>query len=275
MTVVNASLSHLDHELAEALAVLGVEMRRRMTDRTDVGALRTRADGDVTHAFDQFAEDTLLRVFEASGLPIRFSSEERDDIDLGNDPRFVAIVDPLDGSDMLARGYPLASISVSVVEIETATPVLSRIVEVATGAQYATGVAGPTRNGLKVAPSSVRGLRDAFVVSYLATGVRLADLRARPTDIAWPKLFLNYGGGLDIAKVGSGQCDAVAEFVRGFKAWDYVAGLHFARSAGAVASTLDGREVPISTSRDARIKFVVAGTPELLVELLQWLDRSA
>src|SRR5437879_13342271 len=63
---------------------------------------RTRDDGDTTHAFDYQLEERLLQFFINSKLPIRFSSEERDDIDLVADPQLLALVDPLDGSEMAA-----------------------------------------------------------------------------------------------------------------------------------------------------------------------------
>ena len=76
-------------------------------------------------------------------------------------------------------------------------------------------------------------------------------------------LVLNYGGLLDIAKVGSGQCDAMIEVLKGFVAREYVAGVHIAQAAGAIATTLDGSPIPIHVDRNAVSKFVVAATREL------------
>jgi hypothetical protein len=76
-----------------------------------------------------------VRVFVQSGLPFRFSSEERDDLDLPNvgDPQLRALVNPLDGSSGLARPRPGGSIAIWVVDIESASPLMSRIAEVFTG----------------------------------------------------------------------------------------------------------------------------------------------
>jgi fructose-1,6-bisphosphatase/inositol monophosphatase family enzyme len=76
---------------------------------------------------------------------------------------------------------------------------------------------------------------------------------------------------VDIAKVGSGQCDAMVEALKGFVAREYVAGVHIAAAAGAVATTLDGSPIPVLLDRSARCRFVVAGTASLHEELLRLL----
>ena len=85
----------------------------------------------------------------------------------------------------------------------------------------------------------------------------------------------NYGGLVDIAKVGSGQSDAMVEVLKGFVAREYVAGVHIATAAGAIASTLDGRPIPVLLERSDRCKFIVAATPQLHEELLRLLSVEA
>jgi fructose-1,6-bisphosphatase/inositol monophosphatase family enzyme len=232
--------------------------------------VRTRADGDTTHAFDEKLEERILQFFVNSKLPIRFSSEERADVDLVGSPELLALVDPLDGSDMAARGYPLCSISVSLVDMATMTPVISRIVEVFTGLQYAAHQNVALRNGVPMRPSGVESADEAFIVSYFASHSRMAKARERASVWSHCKLVMNYGGLLDIAKVGAGQCDAMIEVLNGMVAREYIAGVHIAQAAGATASTLDGRAIPLPLplERDARSTFVVAATPQLHEELL-------
>jgi fructose-1,6-bisphosphatase/inositol monophosphatase family enzyme len=236
--------------------------------------VRVRSDGDTTHAFDADLEERLLRFFKGTGLPLRFSSEERPDVDLVSSPELLALVDPLDGSAMLARGYPSGSISVSIVDMASKTPVLSRIAEVFTGFQYSALGTTALRDGAPMQPSSVRSVSDAFVVSYFASGSRTGLFRRSP--VRWEACWMlrNYGGLVDIAKVGAGQCDAMVEALKGFVPREYVAGLHIAQAAGATASTLDGEPVPVLLDRVARCKFVVAATAELHRALLELLTAA-
>jgi fructose-1,6-bisphosphatase/inositol monophosphatase family enzyme len=254
------------------MAELADEVRRRAVRGMGLEAVRVRSDGDTTHAFDADVEERLLRFFAETGLPARFSSEERPDVDLAASPELLVLVDPLDGSDMVARGYPSGSIAVSVVDMATARPVLSRIAEVFTGFQYS--ALGPValKDGAAIRPSDVRSAGDALVVSYFASRSRIALFRQQ-IEIRWEacRMLRNYGGLVDIAKVGAGQCDAMVEVLKGFVAREYVAGLHIAEAAGAVASTLDGGPVPVHLDRSERCKFIVAATPELHHELIQIL----
>jgi fructose-1,6-bisphosphatase/inositol monophosphatase family enzyme len=63
----------------------------------------------------------------------------------------------------------------------------------------------------------------------------------------------------------------MVEALKGFVAREYVAGVHIAQAAGAVASTLDGQPIPVLLERTARCRFVVAATPELHSDLLALL----
>jgi fructose-1,6-bisphosphatase/inositol monophosphatase family enzyme len=262
-------LEALDKQLHAEMATLADEVRQRAVRGVGLEEVRIRGDGDTTHAFDADVEERLLRLFTNTGLPIRFSSEERPDVDLTSSPELLALVDPLDGSAMLARGYPSGSISVSVVDMATAKPVLSRIVEVFTGFQYSALGRTALKDGRRMHPSPVRSASNALVVSYFATSSRTELFRRSP--VRWEACWMlrNYGGLVDIAKVGAGQCDAMVEVLKGFVAREYVAGVHIAEAAGAVASTLDGEPIPVLLDRAARAKFVVASTPQLHDELLE------
>jgi fructose-1,6-bisphosphatase/inositol monophosphatase family enzyme len=266
---VRSPLENFDRQLQQEMAELANDLRQRSLKGIGLEEVRVRSDGDVTRQFDADAEERLLQTFVRSGLPIRFSSEEQADLDLVSDPELLVLVDPLDGSSTLARGRPGGAIAVSMVDLASATPVLSRIAEVFTGIQYSALGGRALRDDEPIRPSQARSLREALVGSYFASGSRLQGLARLDVDWSAFKLLLNYGGLLDIAHVGSGHCDAYIEVVKGFPAREYAAGVHIAQTAGAVASALDGGPVPVLLDREARMKFLVAATPELHAELLK------
>ncbi len=265
---VDATLDRVDRDLSHEIATLAADAKEWFLSGVGVEHRRTRSDGDTTHAFDEQLEDRLLRFLTKTRLPIRFSSEERSDVDLVGSPEILALVDPLDGSDVAARGYPLCSIAISLVDMASRTPLLSRIVEVFTGSQYSARGGLALKNGAPIKPSSITSLDEAFIVSYFASRSRMTKVAAHDTGWSRCKLVLNYGGLLDIAKVGTGQCDAMIEVLNGMVAREYIAGVHIAQAAGATTSTLTGDPIPILLDRDARSTFVVAATPQLHAELL-------
>jgi fructose-1,6-bisphosphatase/inositol monophosphatase family enzyme len=264
LTLLENVMRKVDSGLAEVLGDIGKEMRRRVREYDGLGSLRVRDDGDTTHSFDVFSESAILTYLKSTGLGFRFNSEESAPVDIGHDQDFTIIVDPLDGSSMLARGYPLASVAVTILRSEDNSPVLSRILEVFTNVQYAASDGEATRNGKPVVPSGTTALSDAFLVTYSATESRMASAAFRRICRTPPRLTLNYGGPLDLAKVGSGQCDLALELHKGFPPRDYIPGLHFARTAGAVAAQPDGSPVPYLTGPDDRMRFIVAGNRDLL-----------
>ncbi len=269
------ALDAVDRRLQVEMATLAEDVRQRVLRGVGVEAVRIRSDGDTTHAFDADVEERLLKFFANTGLPVRFSSEERPDVDLVSSPELLVLVDPLDGSAMVARGYPSGSIAVSVVDMATARPLLSRIAEVFTGFQYSALGSVALKDGVPMRPSGVRSASEALVVSYFATSSRIELFRRSPARWEVCRLLRNYGGLVDIAKVGAGQCDAMVEVLKGFVAREYVAGLHITEAAGAVASTLEGAPVPVHLERSERSRFVVAATPELHDDLLRLLTGSS
>lgn len=264
----DATLDRVDRDLSHEMTALAADAKEWFLSGVGVEHRRTRSDGDTTHAFDEELEERLLQFLSRSRLPIRFSSEERSDVDLVGSPEILALVDPLDGSDVAARGYPLCSISVSLVDMASRTPLVSRIVEVFTGFQYSARGNIALKDGAPINPSDVTSLSEAFIVSYFASRSRMTKVSTCGSAWSRCRLVLNYGGLLDIAKVGAGQCDAMIEVINGMVAREYVAGLHIAQAAGATTSTLAGDPIPILLDRDARSTFVVAATPQLHVELL-------
>jgi fructose-1,6-bisphosphatase/inositol monophosphatase family enzyme len=266
---VERALGLLDVALEKEFHELGSEIRQRVQEMRGLSAIRTREDGDTTHEFDAMAEGRIVSVLERTGLGIRVSSEESDDFIVGGQADFMAIIDPIDGSDMVARGYPLASIAISIVDLQSGSPVYSRLLEIFTEVDFVVRASTATRNGCRVQPSDVIALSEAFVVSYFPTRGRRQLAATRQVIEGSAALLLNYGGPLDVAKVGSGQCDAVVELSKGFPPRDLVPGLHFATTAGAVVSDERGKPVELSFEKEDRQKFVVAANQQLLEEIIQ------
>jgi fructose-1,6-bisphosphatase/inositol monophosphatase family enzyme len=269
-SVLSPTLHRLDQSLARELSAMATQAKEWFLTGSGVESLRVRSDGDTTHSFDDALEERLLQFFSSARLPIRFSSEERPDIDLADNPELLALVDPLDGSKVAARGYPMCSIAISIVDMATQAPLLSRIAEVFTGRQYAALHGGHANcDGIPIKPSATTAASDALVVSYFASHSRMSKVCA--SALGWSKcgLILNYGGPLDIAKVGAGQCDAMIEVLSGMVSREYVAGMHIAQMAGAVATTATGRPIPIPLDRHTRSTFVVAANAQLHAELLE------
>jgi myo-inositol-1(or 4)-monophosphatase len=79
------------------------------------GELARRPDGEQTLAIDMAADDAILEVIRASGLPCTIVTEERGDVDLGAPlPRI--LIDPVDGSRNASRGPAPHAVSIAVAD---------------------------------------------------------------------------------------------------------------------------------------------------------------
>jgi len=238
--------------------------------------IATKTEGDVTRRMDVIVEDFIKNETISLGIPVRFISEECGILDLSPSPDFILFLDPIDGTDMAIRGYPLCSISLSLHDIDTMKTMLAVIGDIFQKKIYYASKKGAffkKQNKITpLKPSTVRKIDDAMIVSYAAKSYRLLSLLDQKKLLSKVKLFFNYGGPLDIARVGEGTVDAFIEFEKGFKVIDYSAGIFIAKMAGAVATDLNGLEINLPRELNSRQKFLVSCCEELHKEILNCLD---
>ena len=76
--------------------------------------LKTGFSGDKTLDVDDLAENIILKNFKSTGKSFKFISEEIGIIEVGNKPEVIVAVDPLDGSNNMSFGLPIASSSIAI-----------------------------------------------------------------------------------------------------------------------------------------------------------------
>lgn len=76
------------------------------------------AGGDKTRKVDKLAEDMIVELVRSENLPARIVTEERGIIDIVDKPRYLLIVDPLDGSINYLAKIPYAAVSVAITYID-------------------------------------------------------------------------------------------------------------------------------------------------------------
>jgi len=182
---------------------------------------------------------------------------------LTNNPTW--IIDPIDGTMNFVHGNPLVVTSVGlainkklVLGIINA-PCIDKCYSAIKGK-------GAFLNGeQKLSVSSVKKLKDAFVVCEISAGANQAKRETTSTNISNLMLTSHavrcFGpAALDIAFVGAGQADAW--FHAGIHCWDIAAGAVIVSEAGGVVMSPDGSEFDLM-SRTC----LAAASKELAVEL--------
>ena len=238
--------------------------------------VKEKSDGDVTRNIDLVIEDLVKKRTMSIGLPVQFISEECGVLDLSPSPDFVLVLDPIDGTDMAVRGYPLCSVSLSLHHRDTMKPIIAVIGDIFQKKLYYASEKGAfviSRDKVvMLRPANTKQMEDAMLVSYAAKPYRLLSLLNQRELIEKVKLLFNYGGPMDIARVGAGTVDAFIEFDKGFKIIDYAAGIFIAKMAGAVVTDLNGTEIKLPRDLEHRQKLLASCSEQLHQEILSSLD---
>ncbi|MDO4547942.1 MAG: inositol monophosphatase family protein [Clostridia bacterium] len=203
----------------------------------------------VTNA-DKTAQKMIFESIAATYPDHGFIGEEDG---LGNDgarallrdgaERLFWVVDPLDGTLNYIRG--LNGYSVSIALVRGTKPVVGVVYAPVEDELYsACEGGGAFKNGMPISASDCRDIHNALIIP----SVPLTDMDLRDKMLAinsrLSRITLNtriFGSAaVEISHVAHAGVDAYFEY--GIYPWDVAAGVIIAREAGAIASSLDGRE---------------------------------
>ena len=202
---------------------LALALRERIAPELGEHAGRAHAGagrgGDVTFAIDEQAE-LFMEEFLAEHAPrIAFYSEDRGLVEPSDeDPRWVLVVDPIDGTRPAMAGFEAACVSVALAELRDGTPtmgdvVAGSVVELKSGRTFNAERGG----GLDPAPS-LSANRDLDRL-FWAYGLRGRPMGAIAEVIGELIDASSVGGGTfdlgsasyDMTRIATGQLDAYVE----------------------------------------------------------------
>ena len=171
--------------------------------------------------------------------------------------RFLAVIDPVDGSTNAHRKIPFYATSICVLDAEG--PLVGLVVNLATGIRYAAvRGGGADRDGMALKPSGCQELSSAIVGISGFPG----------HHPGWAQFRTLGAASLEFCAVAEGVLDAYMLVGRStLYGWDYLAGLLICQEAGAVVVERDGAELVVRD--DAPRRPIVAATPQLAARLLK------
>jgi myo-inositol-1(or 4)-monophosphatase len=171
--------------------------------------------------------------------------------------RFLAVIDPVDGSTNAHRKIPFYATSICVLDAEG--PLVGLVVNLATGTRYAAvRGGGADRDGAALKPSGCQELSSAIVGISGFPG----------HHPGWAQFRTLGAASLEFCAVAEGVLDAYMLVGRStLYGWDYLAGLLICQEAGAVVVERDGAELVVRD--DAPRRPIVAATSQLATQLLK------
>ncbi len=201
---------------------------------------------DLLTEYDQAAETLIIERLQESFPNHNLVSEESEqDRFQSNESPFVWYVDPLDGTNNFANGYPVISTSIAL--YESGRPVLGVVYDPtrdecfsAAAGQGAYLQTGKAQRRLQVSREN------ELLDSLLATGFPYDRHHTLDDNLAQLAAFLKTARGirragsaaLDLAYVAAGRLDGYWELL--ISSWDVAAGACLVMEAGGRISNLDG-----------------------------------
>jgi len=238
-------LSHAYQVAVDAADEAGALLRRGVNEGKVVSRKSSAVDLLTEH--DQAAEALIVgrlrAAFPAHRLVTEESAEQPGD---GSAPRaYTWYVDPLDGTNNFAHGFPVFAVSIALYEADR--PLLGVVYDPMRdecfGAIRGRGATLRTRDGQR--PIQV-SREPALADSLLATGFPYDRRQSSDDNVAQLSAFLKSALGvrrpgaaaLDLAYVAAGRLDGYWEFK--LKSWDVAAGACLVLEAGGQVTAVDG-----------------------------------
>lgn len=249
----------------ELRGAVGEALARGGADR-EVGI---GADGTPTEAIDRLAEELVLRrLREAGGFFVL--SEEAGSVALSEEPEYIAVVDPIDGSYNALHALPFYALSIAFApyseEASLADVSTAYVLNLYSGDEFtAERGRGAWYNGRRIRSTGAGNLSKATVCIYStprSVGVLMPLLRRI-------KRVRTLGSAaLELCHVARGDFDAFVDVRTYLRNIDVAAAKLVVEEAGGAVTDMQGASLEASLLRIERLNIVAAHSMEVHREIL-------
>jgi len=239
---------------------------RRSVSPSELPELKNLLDAEAEAA----VEETLKR----KGVQARIISEEAE-LQIGGGSETRIIVDPLDGTNNMGRGFPLAAVSLAVSEKPYFSGVVAGLImNLYTGETYsAERGSGALLDGRPISTSKVTSLGEALLSIDVSKRGHI-----KPLEILLRRaqhLRQLGSAALSLSFVSEGVLDAYVDLRNLIRITDVAAGLFILREAGGVIHVVGGSLDEIELEREKKLSLIASGNRPLLEEILKHIEPDA
>jgi len=221
------------------------------------------AAGDETLLADREAERVILDALASVG-DVRILSEEAGERG-PRSSRFLAIVDPLDGSSNFSRGIPFYCTSICIVEGHNLSDARFAVVRnlVNGDVYYAERGAGAFKNGRRLRPSTKTELSHSVVAVDLSkAGLEVIEGLGPLTSKLGRQVHFG-ANALEVCMVADGEVDAFVDLRNRMRITD-LAGAHLiGKEAGIKITSEMGEDLSPSLDLESRLSVVASANATL------------
>ena len=235
----------------------------------------TGAAGDQTIYADKLAEDLLIGELKRVDS-VRVLSEEAGTVG-PSDGRYLAVVDPLDGSSNFERGIPFYCTSVAIVDGHSLGDTVVGVVrDLVSGDCYAARKGrGATKNGRRIRASGVTELSKAIVGVDVSRGPPGLVSALEPL-VRGVKRQVHLGANaLELCYLAEGKTEAFVDLRGRMRITDFAAANLIAQEAGATVTDGLGEELDVELDLGGRFSFVASGNMDMHRQVLGLCGEAA
>ena len=235
----------------------------------------TGASGDMTIYADKLAEDLLIKDLVRAG-PVRVLSEEAGFAG-PESGRYLAVVDPLDGSSNFERRIPFYCTSVAIVEGYSLDDTVVGVVrDLVTGDVYSARKGkGATKNGKRLRTSDASDLSKAVVgidVSRSPPGLGSA---LTPLLLGVKRQVHIGANALELCYLAEGRTESFVDLRGRMRITDFAAANLIALEAGATVTDGRGEKLSVDLDLGDRFSFVASGNPAIHRRVIELCGGAA
>jgi len=219
------------------------------------------ADGTNTKKIDLIAENAVIGVLKDFGEDVTILSEECGIMSMGDNPKFIIILDPLDGTFNAIHDLPVYSISMAFVDPVSLSTNFGYVRCFAPDTEiYATKGSGVFYNGTKVHASSRESLKESSIGLY-SSGKDVSKIV--PIYKNSRRIRCLGSAAYEMALVGCGMLDAFIDARDILRITDIAASELIVEEGGGCVSTTSGKKLDLELLPTSRTSILAAGNRKL------------
>jgi fructose-1,6-bisphosphatase/inositol monophosphatase family enzyme len=239
------------------------------------------AAGHRSRVIDLQIEDTIIDFFQEKGFPCEIEAEERGRTIISDNPKYLVIIDPLDGTTNFSKKIPLSCYGLAIAKLrkDSTDACFSDIVSASvrsfhTNEFYTSNLGkGSQLNGKMIKSSNIKKLEHslvAFDMDRLWKKTAILDKvlkvlsRARGTRRFGANL-------LDMCYVASGKVELMID-IRNSLSAVHTPGLFIAKESGAIIHSMKNKIFNPKLLANEKMSFVLCSNEVLFEQVFQLLS---
>jgi myo-inositol-1(or 4)-monophosphatase len=226
-----------------------------------------------TKKIDAIAEDTVINYIKDNKLEVTLISEEVGELQFGSAPKYVIVLDPIDGTTNAIKNLPFFSTSIAVAKGKTIGElVFGYVRNYLANEVFYVDQRGAFYNGRKCVSSQSKLLANALVSVYSYSYVNASLIQKILKKLRKMRLFGAIS--LELTYVGSNKLDALVDLRGHLKITDIAAGILFLKKAGGVYTDAYGNPLTEKLDINAGYSLIAAGNENLHQRILKTLNTQ-